>query len=65
MGNLEGFIIKDKLNLDDITSIGQILIQNGWTLITGINAMIFSLLHWPCSTPKGFQPDARAMYPPC
>ena len=38
------------VNLEDTFSIGQILIQNGWTLLTGINAMIFSLLHFPCST---------------
>ncbi len=28
----------------------QILQQGGWTLLTGINLMIFSLLHNPCST---------------
>lgn len=38
------------IDLEDTMSIGKILIQNGWTLITGINAMIFSLLHFPCST---------------
>ena len=38
------------VNLEDSISIGNILIQNGWTFITGINAMIFSLLHFPCST---------------
>lgn len=38
------------IDLEDTMSIGKILIQNGWTLITGINAMIFSLFHFPCST---------------
>ena len=38
------------VNFDDTFSIGQILIQNGWTLITAINVMIFTLLHFPCST---------------
>lgn len=38
------------INLDDTLAIGNILIQNGWTLLTGINAMLFSLLHFPCST---------------
>ena len=38
------------VNLEDTFSIGKILVQNGWTLLTGINAMIFSLLHFPCST---------------
>jgi len=38
------------VNLEDTFAIGKILSQNGWTLLTGINAMIFSLLHFPCST---------------
>lgn len=38
------------VNLEDTLSIGQILIQNGWTFITGLNVMIFCLLHFPCST---------------
>jgi ferrous iron transport protein B len=28
----------------------QILRAGGWTLLTGINLMLFSLLHNPCST---------------
>ena len=28
----------------------QILTQNGWTLLTAINTVLFSLMHWPCST---------------
>ena len=36
--------------LEDTNIIGTILIQNGWTLLTAINVMIFSLLHFPCST---------------
>lgn len=38
------------VDLENTFSIGQILIQNGWTLITAINVMIFTLLHFPCST---------------
>lgn len=38
------------VNLEDYSSIGNILIQNGWTLITAINVMIFTLLHFPCGT---------------
>ena len=38
------------IDLEDSYSIGQILIQNGWTLLTAINVMIFTLLHFPCST---------------
>ncbi len=28
----------------------EVLIKNGWSIITAINFMIFSLFHWPCST---------------
>lgn len=38
------------VDLDDANAIGTILIQNGWTLLTAINVMIFTLLHFPCST---------------
>lgn len=38
------------VNLEDNFAIGQILLQNGWSLITAINVMIFTLLHFPCST---------------
>ncbi len=29
---------------------GQLLRGGGWTLLTGVNLMLFSLLHNPCST---------------
>lgn len=38
------------VDLEDTFAIGEILRQNGWTLLTGINVMIFTLLHFPCST---------------
>ena len=38
------------IELDNISAIGEILRNNGWTIITGINVMIFTLLHFPCST---------------
>lgn len=38
------------VDLESTSVIGQILIQNGWTLITAINVMIFTLLHFPCTT---------------
>lgn len=40
-------------SLTEITDLGQlkmILIENGWTYLTAINVMLFSLMHWPCST---------------
>ena len=36
--------------LDSVTVTGEILVAGGWTLLTGINLMLFSLLHNPCST---------------
>lgn len=36
--------------LDSITATGDILKAGGWTLLTAINVMLFSLLHNPCST---------------
>ncbi len=33
-----------------IDTTAQILTAGGWTLLTGINLMLFSLLHNPCST---------------
>lgn len=36
--------------LADIENLRQIFIANGWTVLTAINVMLFSLFHWPCST---------------
>ena len=36
--------------LDSVTETGTILKSAGWTLLTGVNLMLFSLLHNPCST---------------
>lgn len=37
-------------DLQSTSHINDILTQGGWTIVTGINLMIFSLLHNPCST---------------
>jgi ferrous iron transport protein B len=36
--------------LDDPGAVRQLLVGAGWTTLTGINLMLFSLLHNPCST---------------
>ncbi|HUX58340.1 MAG TPA: hypothetical protein VMV77_15315, partial [Bacteroidales bacterium] len=36
--------------LDSVADTGNILHAGGWTLLTGINLMLFSLLHNPCAT---------------
>lgn len=38
------------VDLGSKVAIGNILINNGWTILTAINVMIFTLLHFPCST---------------
>ncbi len=47
MTYLSGNTIKD---INDIAQLRTILIDNGWTWITGACTIIFSLFHWPCST---------------
>jgi ferrous iron transport protein B len=36
--------------LDDMNALMSLLHTGGWTLLTGINLMLFSLIHNPCST---------------
>lgn len=36
--------------LDSASAVGDILRAGGWTALTGMNLMLFSLLHNPCST---------------
>lgn len=36
--------------VDDIAFFGELLRQNGWTALTAVNMMLFSLMHWPCAT---------------
>jgi ferrous iron transport protein B len=36
--------------LDSVSDTANILHAGGWTFLTGINLMLFSLLHNPCST---------------
>lgn len=48
---LMGYLSSSTLvSLDDIYNLKTILITHGWTILTAINVMIFSLLHFPCST---------------
>lgn len=35
---------------EDLLSLKQLLVENGWTWITAVSTMLFSLFHWPCST---------------
>ncbi|NMM61864.1 ferrous iron transport protein B [Clostridium sp. P21] len=38
------------LELDSLDQLRNLLITNGWTSLTAICVMLFSLMHWPCAT---------------
>ncbi len=38
------------IEMDKLVMLKSLLVENGWTWITAINVMLFSLMHWPCST---------------
>lgn len=38
------------LEFDSLIQLRQLLTSNGWTWLTALNVMLFSLMHWPCST---------------
>jgi ferrous iron transport protein B len=38
------------LELDSLAALQNLLVDNGWTLMTALSVMLFSLLHYPCTT---------------
>lgn len=38
------------LEFDNLQTLKNLLVDNGWTWVTGLNFMLFSLLHFPCAT---------------
>jgi ferrous iron transport protein B len=38
------------LEFDTLEELRALLVANGWTWLTAVNTMLFSLLHWPCAT---------------
>ena len=36
--------------LSGVEAVRELLTANGWTWLTALNTMLFSLMHWPCST---------------
>lgn len=36
--------------LGELSTLGPLLAENGWTAVTALCVMLFSLCHWPCST---------------
>jgi ferrous iron transport protein B len=38
------------LELDSLVQLRSLLISHGWTWLTAVCVMLFSLMHWPCGT---------------
>ncbi|MBU3204186.1 ferrous iron transport protein B [Clostridium algidicarnis] len=38
------------LELDSLVQLRTLLVSNGWTSLTAVCVMLFSLFHWPCAT---------------
>lgn len=38
------------LELDSLVELKELLVANGWTILTAINVMILCLMHYPCGT---------------
>lgn len=38
------------IEMNDLSALRTLLVDNGWTWITAVSVMLFSLMHWPCST---------------
>ena len=38
------------LEMESLTELKSLLTANGWTIVTAVNMLLFSLFHWPCST---------------
>jgi len=47
MGYLSGETL---VRMDSLSSLHALLSANGWTPVTAVCVILFSLMHWPCST---------------
>lgn len=47
MGYLTGNVLTDSVSL---AQIKDVLILNGWDIVTAVNTIVFFLFHWPCAT---------------
>lgn len=36
--------------IGDLAQIKTLFADNGWTLLTAVNVVVFSVMHWPCTT---------------
>lgn len=37
-------------SISNLSALKSIFVDNGWTILTALNVMLFSLFHWPCTT---------------
>ena len=48
---ITGYMALGKLAPDGgLSAIRMLFLDNGWTVVTAINVIVFMLFHWPCST---------------
>ena len=38
------------VDISNLSTLREVLVINGWTWVTAVSVMLFSLMHWPCST---------------
>ena len=38
------------LDMGSLAQLKELFLANGWTTVTALCTILFSLLHWPCST---------------
>lgn len=38
------------VDIGNLSTLREVLVSNGWTWVTAVSVMLFSLMHWPCST---------------
>ena len=38
------------VDMTDLNALHALLVNHGWTWVTALCTMVFSLMHWPCST---------------
>lgn len=46
-----GYLAQGNLSeINDTYLLKQLFVENGWTWVTAVSTMLFSLMHWPCAT---------------
>lgn len=38
------------MEMENLSNLSALLVANGWTWVTALCVMLFSLMHWPCAT---------------